>query len=96
MPEHVRRDLESNLGFLAGAASSLAKPYGVNRPPRSEAKPRHASDSITSARLGTEWRAMPTAVGFSQKEVFEDELRLADRKRSGAGWARYPRIDAVR
>jgi hypothetical protein len=39
---------------------------------------------------------MPSAVGFPEKKVFEDELRFAGRKGSSAGWARYPGIDTVR
>ena len=59
-------------------------------------KPWHGLRAVTFAGLGAEWRAMPPAVGFPQKKVFECELRLAKGKRSSARWARYPRFDAVR
>jgi hypothetical protein len=38
MPEHVRVDLEADLGFVASARQQLGEPDGVNGPPRSEAK----------------------------------------------------------
>ena len=47
-------------------------------------------------RLSAERHALPAAVGFAQQKVFEDEWRLAGGKWSGAGWARYLRIDALR
>jgi hypothetical protein len=38
---------------------------------------------------------MPPAVGFSQKKVFEHEVRFTGGKWCSARWARYPKIDAV-
>ena len=47
---------------------------------RSDNKALARSKSVTFAGLGAEWRAMPPAVGFPQKKVFECELRLAKRE----------------
>jgi hypothetical protein len=69
MPEHGGMDLEPNLGFVAGAgASSLAKPKGVNGPPRSEAKTKGEADwrfSFRSARkfIAQEDAWLPAAFG---------------------------------
>jgi hypothetical protein len=43
MAQHVREDLEADLGLIAGAGQ-LANPDGVNGPPRSEANTKGEAD----------------------------------------------------
>jgi hypothetical protein len=44
MPQHVRVDRKSDLGFVASAREQLGKPDGVKGSPRSEASMKGEAD----------------------------------------------------
>jgi hypothetical protein len=50
MPEHVRMDLEANLGFVTGTREEFGEAPRVNGPPRSEAKTKGEADWRLSSR----------------------------------------------
>ena len=50
MPEHVRVDLEANLGFVTGTREEFGEAPRVNGPPRSEAKTKGEADWRLSSR----------------------------------------------
>ena len=50
MPEHVRVDLEANLGFVTGTREEFGEALRVNGPPRSEAKTKGEADWRLTSR----------------------------------------------